>query len=244
MRFRDLCVQFRFANSSSHFLRIGAQLVLIAFLFLFAGCERLFDKGSAKSIEAAEKEASAGNYTAAVRLYEYALDGTPKTAEVHYKLALIYADKLKSPLDALHHFNRYVILSPSGPHAKEAHDFRSEGERKLLEKLTDGTPFTQQDAVKLKNQNLELIKALAECRAAKAAAAAAQLPSGMKKGDQVQKPVPPGARTHVVEAHETLASIAQKYYKSKARWKEIQDANFYPMEGTAKIKPGMTLVIP
>ena len=209
------------------------------------GCEQLFDKGSAKSIELAEKQAGAGDFPGAVRLYESALDGTPKTAEVHYKLALIYADKLKSPLDALHHFDRYVALLPAGPHAKEARDFRAEGERKLLEKLTDGSPFTQQDAVKLKNQNLELIKALADCRASRqAAAATAQPPPGVKKGEQAQKPIPAGARTHVVEPHETLASIAQKYYKSKARWKEIQDANFYPMEGTAKIKPGMTLVIP
>jgi nucleoid-associated protein YgaU len=88
------------------------------------------------------------------------------------------------------------------------------------------------------------MKQLADCKAAKAAAIAAQIPAGVKKGEQVQKPIPAGARTHVVEPHETLASIAQKYYKSKARWKQIQDANFYPLEGTATIKPGMTLIIP
>ncbi len=210
------------------------------------GCEQLFDKGSAKSIELAEKHAGAGDFPGAIPLYESALDGTPKTAEVHYKLALIYADKLKSPLDALHHFDRYVALLPAGPHAKEARDFRAEGERKLLEKLTDGSPFTQQDAVKLKNQNLELIKALADLSGfeRRRRQPAGAPPPGVKKGEQAQKPIPAGARTHVVEPHETLASIAQKYYKSKARWKEIQEATFYPMDGTAKIKPGMTLVIP
>jgi nucleoid-associated protein YgaU len=69
-------------------------------------------------------------------------------------------------------------------------------------------------------------------------------PAGGKKGEQVQKPVPPGGRTHVVVAHETLATIAAKYYKNKARWKDIQDANFYSVDGTAKIRPGMTLYIP
>jgi nucleoid-associated protein YgaU len=48
----------------------------------------------------------------------------------------------------------------------------------------------------------------------------------------------------VVASGETLASIAQKYYKNKARWKEIQDANFFPSDGTAKIKPGDELAIP
>jgi nucleoid-associated protein YgaU len=222
-----------------------AVLVLCAGMLIgFAGCQRMIDKGSAASIEQAEKKVSAGDYAAAVNLYEAALDGTARTAEVHYRLALLFADKLKSPLDALHHFDRYVALAPTGAHVKEAKGFREEAVQKLLNEWTGGSPFTQQDAVKLKNQNLELMKQLADCRAAKAAALASQIPPGGKKGEQVQKPIPSGARTHVVEPHETLASIAQKYYKSKARWKEIQDANFYPMEGTATLKPGMTLVIP
>ncbi|MDB6149217.1 MAG: hypothetical protein JWQ44_665, partial [Chthoniobacter sp.] len=34
------------------------------------------------------------------------------------------------------------------------------------------------------------------------------------------------------------------YYKSSARWKDIQDANFYATHGTPKIKVGQTLIIP
>ena len=41
-----------------------------------------------------------------------------------------------------------------------------------------------------------------------------------------------------------MASIAQLYYKNRARWKDIQDANFNSLEGTVKIKPGMVLIIP
>jgi len=64
------------------------------------------------------------------------------------------------------------------------------------------------------------------------------------KAEPVQKPIPPGARTHVVQSGETLASIANKYYKNGARWKDIQDANFNSLEGTVKIKPGQKLIIP
>jgi nucleoid-associated protein YgaU len=60
----------------------------------------------------------------------------------------------------------------------------------------------------------------------------------------VQKPIPQGGRTHVVVAKETLSTIAAKYYKNKARWKDIQDANFNRLEGTVKIKPGQKLIIP
>lgn len=207
------------------------------------GCERLFDKGTKQDVAAADKKAASGEMQSAIKLYESALDGTSKTAEVHYKLALIYADKLKSPLDALHHFERYLDLAPSGAYAKEARAYRKEGEQKLLTSLTKGSPVTQDEAVRLKNDNLALRKALVELRAQKNATPP-PTPKGMKKGEQVQKPIPPGTRTHTVQSGETLASIASKYYKSKARWRDIQDANFYSLEGTAKIKPGMQLIIP
>ncbi len=223
--------------------RAAALLGCCALLLVFSGCEQLFDKGTAKNIELGDKSAAAGNYADAVRLYESSLDGTVKTADVHYKLAIIYADKLKNPIDALHHFKRYLDLLPNGAHSKEARDYKKEGEQKIVIDLTNGSPFTQEDAVRLKNQNLALTKALAELRAIKSATPV-PLPPGAKKGDVVQKPVPPGARTHTVQSGETLASIAQKFYKSKARWKDIEDANFYPTQGTVKIRAGMTLVIP
>ncbi len=221
--------------------RLLRALAACALLFVCGGCEQLFDKGSAKSVELADKRAASGDFAAAIRLYESALDGTAKSADVHWKLALIYADKTKSPVDALHHFSRYLELAPSGSHAKEARDYKKEGEQKLLASLTNGSPLTQEDAVKLKNQNLALSKTLADLRAQKNVPPPAL--SG-KKGEIAQKPITSGARTHVVQPGETFATIAAKYCKSKARWKEIQEANFYASEGTVKIKPGMTLMIP
>lgn len=207
------------------------------------GCERLFDRGSKQDIVTADKKVASGEMQSAIKLYESALDGTNKTADVHYKLGLLYADKLNSPLDALHHFERYLDLAPSGTYAKEARAYRKEGQQKLLTALTKGSPVTQDEAVRLKNDNLALRKALVELRAQKNATPP-PTPKGMKKGEQVQKPIPAGSRTHTVQSGETLASIASKYYKNKARWKDIQDANFYSLEGTAKIKPGMELIVP
>ena len=143
----------------------------------------------------------------------------------------------------MHHFDRYLALAPTGTHAKEAKAYRKEGEAKLLAELSKNNPLTQEDAAKLKNDNLTLRKALVDLRAQKNATPP-PLPPGVKKGEQVQRPIPPGARTHTVGKGETLATIAQRYYKSKAKWKDIQDANFYSLEGTAKIKPGMQLIIP
>ena len=91
--------------------------------------------------------------------------------------------------------------------------------------------------MKLKNENLSLRTLLANLRAQKAQAAATP-PPGSKKGEEPQKPIPPGARTHTVTPGETLASIALKYYKSKARYREIQEANFYTTQRHAEDPAG------
>ena len=221
-------------------LRRAAGILGALALLSFAGCERLFDKGLKENMAAAEVKEAAGDYSGAVLLYESAFDGTAKTADVHYKLALLYDGKLKEPVSALHHMERYLELAPTGAHAKEAKAYKKGAEAKLLTQWSGGSPITQQDAVRLKNENELLREQLAIIRAQKPQPGA----TFNGKGDLAKKPIPPGSRTHTVEPNETLASIAQKYYKNKARWKDIQDANFNALEGAVKIKPGMTLIIP
>ncbi len=220
--------------------RTLVRVLIAASLLAFPACERLFDKGAKESIAAADKKAAAGDYRTAVDLYEGALDGTAKTAEVHYKLALIYDDKLKSPLDALHHMDRYLELAPNGPHVRDAKAYKREGEARLLTKLSNGSPITQQDAVRLKNENQILREQLTALRAQKAMPAATL----NARGEPVQKPIPPGSRTYTVQSGDTLAKISRKFYKTPIRARDIQDANFNALEGTVKIKPGMVLIIP
>ncbi|MGB8167872.1 MAG: LysM domain-containing protein [Chthoniobacteraceae bacterium] len=223
-----------------------ALLFSLSALALFAGCDRLFDKGSKDELAAGDKKAAAGDFHAAVGAYEAALDGTEKTANAHWKLALIYDDKLKVPRDAIHHFERYLDLAPNGSHAKDAKAMLKQAETRLALAQGKGSFMTQEDAVRLKNENLRLNKLLAEVRAQKAMTPVPVAAGGKagKAGEQPQKPVAPGQRTHVVKPGETMASIAQLYYKNKGKWKDIQDANFYSTNGTPKIKPGQTLIIP
>lgn len=221
--------------------RLASVIALVCLAGLLTSCDQLFDKGTKQAIDAAEQKAAAGDYRQAILLYERALDGSSKTADVHYKLAVIYDEKMKSPADALHHFKRYLELAPSGTYAKEAKAYRREGELKMMNALNKGALLTQEDAVKLKNENLTLRTQLNTLRAQKAATPP---PATAVKDKNAQKPIPPGSRTHVVQPGETLGSIAAKYYRNKGRWKDIQDANFYSLEGTAKIKPGQKLIIP
>ena len=216
--------------------RFTAGLALAMAVFATAGCDRLFSKDSKGAVGSAEKRVSAGDFRAAVRLYESALDGTTKSADVHYKLALLYDDKLKSPRDAVHHCDRYLEFAPNGTHAKDAKTLKTENTRKLTGGAGDGSPMSQTEAVRLKEENASLRRQLVEVRAQKAATPIALT----GKADKM----PPGARTHIVKQGETLATIAARYYKSKSKSSDILDANYNQLGGKTTIRVGQTLIIP
>ena len=216
----------------------------------FTGCDRLIQNKPQQQLSLAEKKFAEGDYPAALLAYEAALDGTPNTADIHYKLALLYDDRLTQPVGALHHFQRYLDLAPNGSHAKDARKFLKEDQLKLGTALGNGATIPQEQAVRLKNDNLALRKQVeqlhSELEAASRGRAAAFKLAGKAgvKFEQIQKPLVAGARTYTVEPRDTLASISRRFYKSAGRWKDIQDANFNTMEGAARLKPGMVLMIP
>src|SRR4051794_36968665 len=100
--------------------RLRSCVILLIAILTLSGCDRLFEKGHNDQTAAAEKKASAGDFRAARQLYEASLDGTANTADVHYRLALLCGDKLKDPLGAMYHLDRYLDFVPTGPHARDA----------------------------------------------------------------------------------------------------------------------------
>lgn len=215
-------------------LRRIAAVVWPFLLLGLSGCDQLFQKKEVRAQELAEKKRVAGDFQAAIALYEQALDGSAKTADVHYTMAMIYDEKVKDPVSALHHFRRYLALAPDGRHAKDAKNFIKQDEFKLGTTLAKGALISQDDAVKLKNENLHLHQQIAQFRAPKPTPA-----PGQSAGK-----IPAGARTYVVQKGDTLASISRKFFKNASRAKDIQDANSATLNGTNKIKAGQSLVIP
>jgi nucleoid-associated protein YgaU len=212
------------------------RLAAIAMAALLAGCER--QDTAREAVDLGDKRAKLGAYVEAVRAYESALDGTVKTAEVHYKLGVLYDDKLKKPLPAIHHYDRFLELVPTGKRSDEAKRARADCDRRLNLALKDGGLMTTAEAARLRNENERLRKDLVEIRTAKPTPPPnSPSPGGTDK-------MPPGARTHIVEKGETLASIAFKYYRNRANASQIKDANHHQLGGKDIIKPGMTLIIP
>jgi nucleoid-associated protein YgaU len=194
----------------------------------------------------ADAKAAETNYAQAINLYEAALDGSPSSAEVHYKLALIYDDKMNDPLNALHHFKRFLTLEPAGKRAEEVKGFMKRDELTLLTNLSGDSMVPRSELVRLNNENLNLRKQIGEHWAENKAASTAEksAAAGAKSSPNEKWKTAGKARIYTVQRGDTLASISRKFYKSSARWQRILDANADVVSKPGDLKPGQKLVIP
>jgi LysM repeat protein len=237
-------------SKSSMFIDVRLQksfmTVFCLILALVLGaCDRMITSRHSQVIKDAESKTADGNYLRAVTLYESALDGSPRSAEIHYRLALLYDDKMHDPLSALHHFKRYLTLAPTGSHANEAKNFMKKDELELATSLSGDSVVSRAEAARLKNENLALRKDLEDQRARPLIAAAEKAPvTSPPDKKEGAKPSSGKSRTYVVRDGDTLASISRKFYKSSGHWKKIRDANREVVENPAKLKAGQTLTIP
>jgi LysM repeat protein len=222
---------------SMRFLKNFVAALLVGLIFSVGGCDRMITPRSAQVIKDAESKAADGNYLRAIALYESALEDSPRAADIHYRLALLYDDKMHDPLNALHHFKRYLTLAPSGPHAGEVKNFMKKDELELGTSLSGDSVVSRAEAARLKNENLALHKELEDTRARTTASEKTPPATTNKKNAGP-------ARTYVVREGDTLASISRKFYKSSGHWKQIRDANKTVVNDPGALKPGMTLTIP
>ena len=219
-------------------MRYAIPCLMIALLSI--GCDRMITPRHAQQLKDAETKAASGDFARAISLYESALEDRPTDAEVHYKLALLYDDKMNDPLDALHHFKRYLAIAPGGTRANDVKGFVKRDEVALLTSLSGDAVISRVEATRLRNENLALRKELDEARGrSHVAIAEPGATPGKTKGPEVG-----GKQTYVVQHGDTLASISRKFFKTSTRWKQILDANREVISDPKKLSPGQTLVIP
>ncbi|MEO8438953.1 MAG: LysM peptidoglycan-binding domain-containing protein [Spartobacteria bacterium] len=222
----------------------GGACVILLCLALLAGCNRMIIPRQAQLAKDADAKASEGSYAEAINLYEAALDGKAESADVHYKLALIYDDKMNDPLNALHHFKRFLMLEPGGKRAQEVKSFMKRDELSLLTNLTGDAMVPRSELVRLNNENLTLRKQLGDRWATEKLAAAAEKAARAKGKSKGSEKAGSKARRYTVQRGDTLASISRTFYKSSGRWQKILDANTDTISKPSDLKPGQTLVIP
>lgn len=282
---------------------------LAALAVLPSGCDLLTISQTGRNIREGNDAVARGEVQRAVQYYETALDGTMLSAEAHYRLGLLYEDQFKNQIGALHHFERYLELAPQGQFAADVRTYVERLRLSVVSSLADGPVIPTREGARLKNENLELQKQVAELRKglqasqqaargvaiaeAKAAAAKHQAPPPAMVVAATPPPAPPaatpepevrravpvgvaaaagatdtvsasgvqpvtpsvtapasqaqpasGTRTHTVVKGDTLAGLAQKYYRKSNQWPKIAEANKDVLPDPTKLKLGMVLKIP
>src|SRR5262249_52642889 len=186
--------------------------LLLLFVCALTGCDRVGSSRYSQVMQDADNKSAQGDFERAVNLYEAALDDSPRGAEVHYKLALLYDDKLNDPVSALHHFKRYLALNPNGSHTKDVKDSIKRDEIAALTALSGDSVITRAEAARLRNENLTLHKQIEERAASRTALEKLEAADARKPGTKK------GGQTYVVQSGDTLVSISRKFYKSSKRW--------------------------
>jgi tetratricopeptide (TPR) repeat protein len=223
-------------------IAIACVWLSIFFVSLFVGCDQVMTSRHTQLVQDADGKSTQGDFARAINLYEAALDDSPRCADVHYKLALLYDDKLNDPLNALHHFKRYLALSPNGSRVNDVKNSIKRDEVAALTVLSGDSVVPRAEAARLRNENLNLHKELearsATFRSAPDKSRAREIKPGKTASTKS------GGRTYIVQSGDTLASISRKFYKSSARWEKILNANKESIHNPENLKVGQSLIIP
>jgi LysM repeat protein len=182
---------------------------IFCFCVLISGCnfEHAEQKGDA--------EAKAGRFESAIYWYEAALGSDDREA-VHWKMAEIFANKLRDPADAAYHYRRILALRPGGS--------RAEASRLALHRL--------QGSVAEASPGRPKVASTPRMSAAQEAAAEAEKEAKSK------------VRTYVVQTGDTLESISRKFFQTPSRWKDILDTNQNQLSSPDQLKAGQVIIIP
>jgi LysM repeat protein len=233
--------------------------LLLPLVLVLAGCDRLnLRNDSRKQLQVGADRLAARDFRGAVAAYEEALDGTPKTAEAHFRLALIYYDHLQDPVGAIHHFRRYLEVAGDGPFAKQARANIARAESTLSAGLSGGTLVSRGEATRIRSENLQLKQQLAIAKAAtpsnsKASAKggpvdASEIATGQRAASaavkEAERKAKAETRTYKVQPGDTLQGISRKFYQTPNRAADILDANINALPDESKLRAGMTLIIP
>jgi tetratricopeptide (TPR) repeat protein len=215
----------------------------------------------------AKQLADAQQPQAAAAAYDEALRIDPGNTRAHLELGLLLDDALGDPVGAIYHYRRFLELEPNSDKQQLVKDFIERAQLSLAAKLPRaGTGDTaelqrlQTERAALMQENSLLKARLTELEAAShpvfapPATVAAEPPAMIMAAAPVPAapepvvatPAAPVAsgRMHVVQAGDTLYSLALRYYGTRADWVKIFDANRSVLESKDRLKIGQRLVIP
>jgi hypothetical protein len=161
-----------------------------------------------------DREAKEGRFESAIYWYEAALGEGDRSA-IHWKMAEIFANKMRDPASAAYHYRRILALHATGS--------RADATRAALRRLEGGSLAAEGGSNHAK---------------------AAKLPPPEQAAAEAEKAAKGKVRTYVVQSGDTLVSISRKFYQTSGRWKDILDANQNQLSNPDELKAGQTIILP
>ena len=188
------------------------------------------DQENEAHFKAGRARVNSMDYAGAIEAFEKALEANPRSAAAHFELGWLFADKDPDPASAIYHYEQYLKLRPDAENAEtiKQHIFRLKQDLAKAVLPLPSTPGVQRELEQLAEDNRRLRDEVEKWRAyyANRGVAATNPPAVATPGGRAlspaggdqRTPTPTGrtgsgaaARTHKVQAGETLTAIAKRY---------------------------------
>jgi LysM repeat protein len=240
------------------YLLWGATIVAAALVGSLAGCFR----GAASQDQWDERDPylkralakkNLDDIDGAIDLLNKALERKPDLARAHLELGLLFDTHKQDYIRAVYHYERYLELRPAAQKKKLIEDLIRQARLSFAASLPDQPPGAVEQIAMLKREIEALKSQFAAQRGAggavggkpatnpPAAVASASIPV---LASPKPAPAQPAVQTYVVQARDTLSSIAAKLYNDPGKWKTIYDANRNTLSSPQSVRSGQTLIIP
>jgi len=204
-----------------------------------------------------------------LRVIEVRGDDAP---ESHLEAGILYLQQIKDPLAAIYHFRKYLERQPNSPQSPQVRGLVDSAKREFARTLPANPLENQSERLNMMDQIGRLQRENDQLKDALARARGNPVPPRVDNNrdiltspltiapvqDQDQdlamaqrepvrsKPTPPTTqmRLHTVVKGDTLFVLAQHYYGSRAKWRDIYAANRDVMPNENSLQIGMVLKIP
>jgi len=238
-------------------LRVASVLIsCLVVSFLFTGCtgdaggrDRKEERDPVFRRAMARKNVE--DVDGAIDFFNKALDRKPYLARAHLELGLLYDMKKQEYVRAVYHYQRYLELRPDAEKKQLIEDLIRQAKLSFAASLPHQPAGAIEEIAMLKRENAILRNQLESGQGgtAKPAAAARRAPAKpvsaeAKPPKPKPEPAQPAMQPYVVQAGDTLSSIAAKMYRDPNKWKTIYDANRGSLSSPESVRVGQTLLIP
>ena len=245
--------------------------IFVGLLFL-GGCSAGQDSGliaerEEKHFQRAQRKLREGDNERALVGFLKVIDKRKEAPESHLEAGRLYLTHVGDPIEAIHHFRKYLVHKPNSPHAESVEQLINTAQKDFARQLP-GQPFqndldrldlmellkqAQQENVKLKRDLLRARKTIAQLEKSQTIRSSAALSpprsynseglgQSSRQSDFTNAASVP--KTYTVEAGDTLTKISTKVYGVSSRWRDIYVANRDIMPNENALKIGQVLKIP